>query len=136
MSNYNLKKIGYSRLVMFKNNAAMYFEKELANIENKNVFNKSDYTWKWSAPKKTGKKEQLNALHGIHVKYKTKSFAWHGKGENQLHFSGEKEWWPTVKIPEKIGEIGFSSDGHAIAFRLPESKMDWDRLVSFLNKTV
>lgn len=134
MKRFKLKRIGYSRLVMFEDCTAIYFEKEIANINNNEVFNQSDYRWEWSTPKTSEIKEQLNSLHGENIKTGNKAFAWHGKGENQLHFSGEKDWWPTIKAPKKLGDIVFSADNHAIAFKLPKSKVDWEVLVAFLNK--
>lgn len=135
MEIYNLKTIGYARLVMLKNNCAIYFERELRTQSNDQVFKKNDFTWKWSKQKLGNKKEQLSALHGINKTTNEKVFAWHGRGENQLHFSGEKEWWPAVVMPAKLGEVAFSSDGHAMAFILPDAKVSWDELVVFLNKS-
>jgi hypothetical protein len=91
---YDLDEIGFSRLIVHKNGALTYFEKILCTKNSPKIFNEEDFEWKWSVPKKTKKKEQLPALHGIHKKSQKKWFAWHGLGENQLHFSGEKEWWP------------------------------------------
>ncbi len=134
MNKYNLNSVGYSRLVLYKNNTAIYFERELCNSKNSNLFNAIDYTWKWSKAKNTKGKEQLTALHGTNKKTNKKEFAWHGKGENQLHFTGEKEWWP--KFPKEITsnstECIFSADNHAIAFSLPSEKVDWVKLVAFL----
>lgn len=130
---YSLNEIGYSRLIMFDDNTAIYFERLLCTKKNTSIFNKEDYVWRWSKPKATIKKEQLTALHGINKKTANKSFAWHGRGENQLHFSGEKEWWPEINKPTKVGEINFSLDGHAIAFMLPTKKVSWDDMTLFLN---
>lgn len=91
---YDLEKVGYSRLIVHKNGELTYFEKILCTKESPKVFNEKDFKWEWSVPKEAQKKEQLPALHGIHKKSQKKWFAWHGLGENQLHFSGEKEWWP------------------------------------------
>jgi hypothetical protein len=91
---YGLKEIYYSRLVLFEERKVLYFERLLCTKEKPIIFNPSDFTWEWSTPKITIKKEQLQALHGRHIQTDTKWFAWHGLGENQLHFSGEKHWWP------------------------------------------
>ena len=91
---YNLTEIYYSRLVVFENQNVLYFEKLLCTKNDPIIFNKSDFFWKWSTPKNTVRKEQLPALHGIKKDTNEKWFAWHGLGENQLHFSGEKNWWP------------------------------------------
>lgn len=130
---YNLDEIGLSRLIMFKDNTAIYYEKLLCTKANPQIFNASDYDWHWSKPKKTQKKEQLPALHGINKNTGKKDFAWHGRGENQLHFSGEKDWWPVVERPTEIDKINFSADNHAIAFKLPAAKVSWDDLTKFLN---
>ena len=118
---------------MFDDNTAIYFERLICTKEKPVIFNRDDYIWRWSTPKKTTKKEQLPALHGIDKKTKRKAFAWHGRGENQLHFSGEKDWWPKITKPTKVGEISFSADGHAMAFKLSTGKVSWEALTSFLN---
>lgn len=132
---YKLDEIGYSRLIMFGDGTALYFERLICTKETPQIFASGDYEWHWSTPKNTIKKEQLPALHGIHKATGRKAFAWHGKGENQLHFSGEKDWWPEIEMPTKVGEINFSRDGHAMAFKLPSEKVSWDDLTSFLNKS-
>lgn len=133
ITTYKLDKIGLARLIMLKNNYAVYYEKVLCTKEQPAIFNCSDYEWHWSTPKQTTKKEQLPALHGINKHTGQKDFAWHGRGENQLHYSGERSWWPQIELPTKAGTINFSSDNHAIAFKLPSSKVSWDELTTFLN---
>ncbi|WP_272684413.1 hypothetical protein [Providencia sp. PROV141] len=115
---YNLDAIGYSRLIVHKNNRISYFERLLCTKENPIIFNEDDFIWHWSTPKVTIKKEQLPALHGINKKNNKKWFAWHGLGENQLHFSGEKEWWPT--------------DGSLKTFDFPSSKLNRSELMNLL----
>lgn len=132
INKYNLNEIGYSRLIMFEDLSAIYFERLIATRKKPDIFEKSAYTWSWSTQKNTVAKEQLPALHGTDQTGK-KIFAWHGLGENQLHFSGEKNWWPKVKKATKKGEVNFSADGHAVSFVLPESKVSWSDLVDFLN---
>lgn len=131
---YNLKEIGYSRLIMFEDCTAIYFERLISTKQKPEIFNRDDYSWHWSTPKNTTKKEQLPALHGTNLRTNRKAFAWHGKGENQLHFSGEKDWWPDLIRPTRNGEINYSADGHAMAFKLPSNKVSWDALTDFLNK--
>lgn len=104
---YNLNEIGYSRLIIQLGGDAFYFERLLCTRERPYVFDPEEFEWRWSTPKKTIKKEQLPALHGISRKTGDKWFAWHGLGENQLHFAGERHWWPR------------EGDPHAVAFRLP-----------------
>lgn len=82
---YNLHEIGYSRLILHPNGTATYFERLLITRQNPVLFAPSDFSWRWSVPKKTKKKEQLPALHGTHRLTGKKWFAWHGRGENQLH---------------------------------------------------
>lgn len=93
---YNLNEIGYSRLILQPNNRATYFERKLCDKEFPLIFNPNDYYWEWSTPKKTDKKEQLPSFKGIDKKTGFKVWAWHGLGENQLHFSAEKLWWPPI----------------------------------------
>jgi hypothetical protein len=105
---YDLEAIYYSRLVISESRKisevkeVMYFEKILCSKDNPMIFDPNDYTWEWSQPKKTIKKEQLPALHGKNIHTQTKWFAWHGLGENQLHFTGEKTWWPSPNDPHYI----------------------------------
>lgn len=99
---YNLNSIGYCRLILHKNRTLSYFERELCSRISPKVFYEEDFVWQWSSPKKTQKKEQLPALHGIHKPTQKKWWAWHGLGENQLHFSGEKYWWDSSDTKNKF----------------------------------
>ncbi len=107
---YDLKEVGYARLIVHSNGTVTYFERLLCTRESPLLFDPSEFRWQWSTPKKTKKKEQLPALHGIHKPTNKKWWAWHGLGENQLHFSGEKAWWVDV-----------DKSTHAIKFELPNS---------------
>lgn len=122
MNKYNLEMIGYSRLILFPDRRVTYFERELCSRAHPTIFRPSDFKWHWSTAKKTKTKEQLPALHGTHVKTNKKWWAWHGLGENQLHFVGEKYWWPLVH------------GDHAIDFDLPlhEEKISFERFIDFL----
>ena len=102
LERYGLKSIGYARLIIHTNRTATYFERELITTEHPLIFNPNDFTWTWSKPKRTKAKEQLSALHGLHTPSDRKWFAWHGQGENQLHFSGESAWWPSRDDPRAI----------------------------------
>ena len=121
---YDLNEIGYCRLIVHEDGLVTYFERLLCTREAPILFNKRDFTWRWSKPKKTKKKEQLPALHGTHTASKKKWFAWHGLGENQLHFSGEKTWWPEA------------ADSHAVTFKFPgeEDRIGLESFVEFLSK--
>lgn len=118
---YDLAEIGYARLVIYPNLEALYFERRLATQKEPTIFNPTDFEWKWSIPKAPGKKEQLSALHGFHRSSGVKWWAWHGQGENQLHFCGEKEWWPR-------------SDDNCRRFKLPSltEKFSMEDLIEML----
>ncbi len=118
---YGLNEIGFSRLIIHKNGNLTYFEKILCTKESPKIFSEEEFQWKWSVPKKIKKKEQLPALHGIHKKSQKKWFAWHGLGENQLHFSGEKEWWP-------------NDSKNKIEFAFPGKRLSQPELMKLLNQ--
>jgi hypothetical protein len=120
MTTYGLSEIGYARLVIHKNGEAKYFERLLCTRQSPQVFNPAEFSWRWSTQKKVVKKEQLTALHGVHKPTGKKWFAWHGRGENQLHFSGEGAWWPPA------------GDRHTITFRLP-SEAERLRIEAFID---
>lgn len=107
---YDLDEIGYCRLIIRQSGEVTYFEKRLCTREKPILFKPADFSWKWSVPKKTKKKEQLPALHGLNIKTGDKWWAWHGLGENQLHFSGEKAWWPN------------EGDNHMATFNMPSAE--------------
>lgn len=112
---YDLAAVGYSRLIIFPNGQVMYFERLLCDRDSPSIFNPADFDWRWSKPKKTVTKEQLSALHGFHRSTGRKWWAWHGLGENQLHFSGESSWWPpfgaahtaTFPFPTDTDRVGW-----------------------------
>lgn len=112
--NFKIKEIRYARCIVLTDGQVRFFDRKLADKRQPNIFNKEDYFWKWSTPKKTTKKEQLPALHGFDAKSGIKVWAWHGNGENQLHFSGEKMWWDDGK-----NDIDFTID-------TPPPKMSWE----------
>jgi hypothetical protein len=119
---YDLHGIGYSRLIIFPNGRVVYFEKLLCTRATPNIFNPTDFEWRWSTPKRTVKKEQLPALHGFHRPTGKKWWAWHGLGENQLHFSGESNWWPD------------ENDPHVVTFSFPtaEDRIELERFIELL----
>ena len=108
INKYNLDEVGYARLIV-EETKLTYFEKKLCTRDNPILFSPSDFVWAWPTPKKTTGKEQLPALHGIHIPTQCKWFAWHGLGENQLHFNGERKWWDEVCSPHKI-QFSFPSN--------------------------
>ena len=83
MDKYNLDSIGYARLIVFPERV-VYFEKALCSREQPNIFQENQYKWQWSSPKKTNKKEQLKALHGIDVQT-GKKFG-HGMGWEKISY--------------------------------------------------
>jgi hypothetical protein len=112
---YDLDEIYYSRCILFKDRSVKYFERLLATSDDPRIFIPENFFWKWSSPKNVKKKEQLSALHGFRKSDGKKMWAWHGHGENQLHFSGESDWWDdgknsielTFLPPERISYAKF-----------------------------
>lgn len=117
---YGLEEIGYSRLINF-GGAFRYFEIPLLKNDGSVLFQPSDYEWRWSEQKNTRVKEQKPALHGFHKPTGTKHWAWHGQGENQLHFTGERSWWPAAEYPHNIA-FEAPSEGQAVSF---EALAEW-----------
>ena len=119
---YDLREIGYSRIILRNDNTIFYFEKSLCDENNMEIFNKADFTWKWSPQREMKLKEQLPALHGFNKHTGDRWWAWHGLGENQLHFTGEKHWWPSHDA------------NHTFTFSFPrdDEKFSWDELVDLL----
>lgn len=118
---YEIDAIGYSRLIVHRDGTATYFERELVTRARPILFDPDEFEWHWTAQRLGLKKEQLSAFHGIHRPTNTKWWAWHGRGENQLHFSGEGAWWPRPQDP------------HAITFQLPEHRFSLDELTELLD---
>lgn len=118
LDEYGLSEIRYARIVSSPGRFT-YFERVLVDRINRALFDSRDFTWAWSTPKRTRAKEQLAALQGFHGD--DKWFAWHGRGENQLHFPGDKFWWPNC-------------DGDAVAVTLPkyEVQRTWPELIDWL----
>lgn len=93
---YSLKEIYYSRLIVdSKAKEWRYFERLIATKESPDIFDKTDLTWAWNEKRSNTKKELLPAFVGRSKSMDIKYFAWHGMGENQLHFTGENCWHPT-----------------------------------------
>lgn len=118
LDKYQLSEIRYARIIL-DGNRLVYFEKKLIDDGQNNLFDPATFTWKWSPPKKTKKKEQLSALHGF--RENSKWFAWHGRGENQLHFSGENQWWPENSSDQLYSQI-----------EIRDYKASWEELFSWL----
>ena len=123
MEKYKLDSIGYSRLIIHKTGQVSYFERLLCSRDTPNIFDPKDFSWQWSKPKATTKKEQLPALHGANRATGEKWWAWHGLGENQLHFSNESAWWPKSDSP------------NTFSFHLPsdERKISFNQLIGVLS---
>lgn len=129
MRDYNLDAIGYARLIVQKGGEVRYFERVLCSQEHPNIFDPAQFTWSWSTRKSTAKKEQLPALHGFRKEIDCtisarRWWAWHGLGENQLHFTGESVWWPS------------SDYEYAFSFQMPsvDSKISYAQLVQLLQR--
>lgn len=104
---YDLDEIRYSRIIC-DDDTVTYFERQLISKKNPQLFDPSEFSWKWSEPKNARAKEQLRALHGTGPDG-TKWFAAHLLGENQLHFSGESKWWPRAFADSSSAQVGVSS---------------------------
>ncbi|MBS5905277.1 MAG: hypothetical protein KIC89_21700 [Acetobacteraceae bacterium] len=118
---YAIDQILYARLIVHPDATATYFERELATRREPRIFDPSDFEWHWTTQRTGLKKEQLSAFHGIQKASGKKWWAWHGRGENQLHFSGESEWWPSPVDP------------HSIRFDLPTERFSLDELLELLD---
>jgi hypothetical protein len=119
---YEIDLIMYARLVLHPDGSATYFERQLVTRTSKQLFNPDDFEWKWAVERTATKKEQLSAFHGIHKQTNEKWWAWHGRGENQLHFSGERFWWP----PD--GNV------NSIRFQLPDQRLTLNQFLSLFSK--
>ena len=108
---YKIDQIMYARLVLHPDRYVTYFERQLVTRASQQLFNPDDFEWSWAVDRNVRKKEQLSAFHGIHRHTGEKWWAWHGRGENQLHFSGERFWWP----PD--GNV------NSIKFQLPDQRL-------------
>lgn len=98
---YGLAEMGYARVIV-RARDIVYFERLLIDDPDALLFEPDAFEWRWSEPKKTQKKEQLPALHGLHSATGKKWWAAHLLGENQLHFSGEDVWWPAEGAEHRI----------------------------------
>lgn len=119
LEKYDLDEIGFSR-VLVTPTEIVYYERELLTRERPRIFDPADFSWQWSVQKAGTKKEQLSSLHG--KRNGEKWFAWHGLGENQLHFSGESHWWPAedsahrfaLPLPSPDERLDFAAFGELI----------------------
>ncbi|MGH8602505.1 MAG: hypothetical protein ACREXR_06935, partial [Gammaproteobacteria bacterium] len=123
LAKYELDEIGYARLILHPDRTVTYFERLLVTREEPMLFDPRDFEWKWSEPKPGKAKELLPSLHGFNRGTQKKWFAWYGRGENQLHFDGEKSWWPT-------------EDSHSIRFQLPKEteQLDFEAFAELLTR--
>ncbi|MDE0496969.1 MAG: hypothetical protein OXH86_06425 [Acidimicrobiaceae bacterium] len=124
LEKYSLERIGYCRVVVRKNDI-LYFEREILSPLVPRVFEPAKFRWEWSERKRSSSKEMLPALHGIHEESGEKWFAAHILGENQLHFSGEKRWWPTEDSVLPVATVPLPSESERI---------DFDRLLAWFAK--
>ena len=122
---YDLDAIGFARLIVQPHRVLRYFERELCTRARPDIFDAGDFSWRWSVQRTGGKKEQLPALHGFHRATGVRWWAWHGHGENQLHFTGERAaWWPPI------------GDPHALTFDFPAAadRLSLERLAELLDE--
>lgn len=95
LEEYGLSEIRYARIISCPGRFT-YLERVLVDEQHPTLFDPDDFEWEWSELERRSAKEQLSALHGRHREHNEKWFAWHGRGENQLHFLGDRWWWPNV----------------------------------------
>lgn len=115
-----LDHIGFARIIVYNDGEVQYYERHLISRGANGLFDPSQFRWRWAAERKEGKKEQLTALHGFNVEDGSKWWAWHGRGENQLHFTGERSWWPR------------EGDEHSLSFRFGGSRVSLEDLTKLL----
>jgi len=95
---HGLQAMGYCRLIV-DGRMACYFERELCTNNTTPLFQHEDFEWIWS---------NRSVLHGKHRNSGERWFGWNGvRSDNQLHFVGERCWWPT-------------DDDHSIRFSIPD----------------
>jgi hypothetical protein len=119
---YKLQHLLYARLIDDGRGRYTYFERPLpiSGI----LFDPDEFEWEWSKQKEYTTKEQLPAFHGKHIPTNRTFFAWHGLGENQLHFKGEYTWWPDQDYP------------YQVTFRAPVRQLTLPELLEMLSKVV
>jgi hypothetical protein len=114
---YDLKRIGYARLIVRSNNTATYFERALISQKQPTLFNSADFTWKWTRGRPNASKEQRPALAGYDAN-DVRWFSWYT--ENQLHFNNERAWWLPEGHPNRVD------------FNLPTKKIETEVLLKWL----
>lgn len=117
---YGLDAIGYARLYVARDRL-VYFERELVSKEAPLMFDPEAFEWRWSEHQRASKKEMLPAFHGFHRDTGNLWFKWHGLGENQLHFPGDKFWWPEADAVAKV-EASIPDADRKITY---EEFVDW-----------
>ncbi len=117
LQHYELKSIGYARLIVWPNSRATYFERPLISRKQPILFRPEDFTWRWTDGRPNASKEQQGALAGYDAR-QVRWFSWYS--ENQLHFNNEKAWW----LP----------DGHPnrLDFPLSKKKIETEVLLEWL----
>ncbi len=125
LKKHELRKIRYARIIAAPGQVT-YFERDLIDENRPVFFDPSEFEWEWSEGQDMSGKERLKALHGYRISKdeREKWFAWHGRGENQLHFMGEKCWWP-----------GYDRDTRGVTVPKYGKKRSWTELNSWLRDT-
>lgn len=117
LEHYGLERMGYVDLILHKDTVE-YVECEIPHNKLTCLFDPADFKWEWSKEKPKGKKEQLSALHGFHVETGERWWSWHGRGENQLHFVGEKHWLSSIRSERNVFPIPSASERISIEILL------------------
>ena len=127
LEKYGLARIKYARVISAPGQVT-YFQRDLIDAENPTLFDASEFEWEWSESQEGSDSERLRALHGYRKSRnrdeREKWFKWHGRGENQLHFVGEKCWWP-----------GYDSGTRGVTVPKYGRKRSWAEMVSWLEDT-
>ena len=86
---YNLDEIGYIGLVFNPNSTFQYYERSICLRNNPILFDKKDFRWEWSIPKK---ETDSPVLKGINIKTNQVWVRWKAHGDTQLDFMGAEFW--------------------------------------------
>ena len=123
LERYHIDAIGYCRVIV-RSNDILYFEREIMSRSDPQVFRPVEFRWEWSETRTSSGKELLPALNGVNKLTGKKWFAAHVLGENQLHFSGERAWWP---------DAGDSQSSRVISLPSESDYIGWNDLLAWLD---
>lgn len=122
LDRYELQELYYARVIAYEEHVT-YFERPLLNSKRGIIFHPDDFEWQWTEERKSSRALQ-RSFAGFHKTFKTKWFAWHGLSENQLHFTGERHWWPEPTYPYQI----------RVSKPDPKNKLSFSDLLTLLDR--